>query len=92
MAFFLQKILGNIRHLLVNIFKVCITHKHVPIAWRAVSVVFMQKIDKSFYTSAKFFRAISFAFLLKTLEKLYDKFIRRFHFLSFITKSPRLQK
>lgn len=85
-----QNILGSILHILSNIFKACIAQSYVPKAWRAVNVVFIPKIGKPSYSSAKSFRPISLApFLLKCLERLIENFINN-EYLSSCPLSPNL--
>ena len=50
---------------------------HVPTAWRQVKVVFIPKPGRNSYCGPKDFRPISpTSFLLKTLERLVDRFLR----------------
>lgn len=50
---------------------------HIPKVWTFVNFVFIPQQGKSDYTSPKSFRPISLAsFLLKTLERLADRFVR----------------
>jgi hypothetical protein len=49
----------------------------VPTAWRQVNVTFIPTHRKLVYTEAKAYRPISLSsFLLKTIEKLVDRYIR----------------
>jgi ribonuclease HI len=62
---------------LKDIFCACLEFGYVPYQWREVNVVFLPKPGKDSYTSAKSFRPISItSFMLKTLEKLIDRYIR----------------
>lgn len=62
---------------LMQLFHYCIQRSYVPRLWRKVKVVFIPKPGKSDYTSAKSFRPISLtSFLLKTLERLVDWYLR----------------
>ena len=62
---------------LFHIFKACIAWGYVPIAWRTSKVIFIPKPGKTTYTQAKSFRPICLtSFLLKTLERLVDRYIR----------------
>ena len=62
---------------LVNIFKGCIALGYLPSGWRKARVVFIPKPGKSTYAEAKSFRPISLtSFVLKTLERLVDRYIR----------------
>jgi hypothetical protein len=50
---------------------------YVPAIWRQVKVVFIPKPGKNSYTGPRDFRPISLtSFLLKTLERLVDRYIR----------------
>jgi hypothetical protein len=49
----------------------------IPTAWRQVKVTFIPKPGKHDYTAAEAYRPISLSsFLLKTMEKLIDRYIR----------------
>ncbi|CAH2217843.1 jg22999, partial [Pararge aegeria aegeria] len=62
---------------LTAIYKACIAYRYIPLAWREVKVIFLPKPGKSDYTLPKSFRPISLtSFLLKTLERLGDRFLR----------------
>lgn len=62
---------------LASILRSCLALRFVPLKWRDVKVVFIPKPGKSDYSDAKSFRPISLtSFLLKTLERLCDRFIR----------------
>ncbi|CAG9133891.1 unnamed protein product [Plutella xylostella] len=62
---------------LVGIFRACIALGYIPKGWREVKVVFLPKAGKDDYTSPKAYRPISLSsFLLKTLERLCDRYIR----------------
>lgn len=51
---------------------------YIPKAWRAVRVIFLPKPGKKTYEDFKSFRPISLtSFLLKTLEKLVDNYLRK---------------
>jgi hypothetical protein len=59
------------------IFRACIDLGHVPEVWRRTRVVFIPKAGKGDYLEAKSFRPISLtSFVLKTLEKLIDRYLR----------------
>lgn len=63
--------------ILCRIFRACIAYEFVPSSWRQTKVIFLPKAGKENYYEAKSFRPISLtSFLLKTLEKLIDKYIR----------------
>jgi hypothetical protein len=62
---------------LVKIFRACLATGYVPAIWRQVKVVFIPKPGKNSYTGPADFRPISLtSFLLKTLERLVDRYIR----------------
>jgi hypothetical protein len=59
---------------LCHIFRACMTHGFIPMAWRQVKVTFIPKPGKLDYTVAKAYHPISLSsFLLKTVEKLVDR-------------------
>jgi len=62
---------------LVKVFKECLSFRYIPQEWRMVRVVFIPKPGRDDYTLPKSFRPISLtSFLLKTLERLCDRFLR----------------
>jgi len=62
---------------LVKIFRACLATGYVPAIWRQVKVVFIQKPGRNSYGRTKDFRPISLTlFLLKTMERLVDRFLR----------------
>jgi ribonuclease HI len=62
---------------LLQIFKCSLSRNYVPKAWRRVRVVFIPKIGRRGHESPKDFRPLSLtSFVLKTLERLMDIFIR----------------
>jgi hypothetical protein len=62
---------------LTRIFRACLATGFVPTAWRQVKVVFIPKPGRSSYCEPKDFRPISLtSFLLKTLERLVDRYLR----------------
>jgi len=62
---------------LIRIFRACIALGYVPTAWLTSRVPFVPKPGQSDYFQAKAFRPISLtSFLLKTLERLIDRYIR----------------
>lgn len=62
---------------LSDIFRACIRLSFVPLAWRTSKVVFLPKPGKETYNTPKAFRPISLmSFILKTLERLCDRYIR----------------
>ncbi len=73
----LQKSLDMIIDRVVTIFKACLAWGYVPKSWRTVRAVFIPKPGRPAYDQAKSFRTISLtSFLLKTLERLIDRYIR----------------
>lgn len=63
--------------LLTNILRSCINLGFIPQAWREVRVIFIPKAGKSNHCTAKDFRPISLSsFVLKTMEKILDVYIR----------------
>jgi len=62
---------------LIRIFCGCQATGYVPTVWRQVKVVFIPKPGRNSYCGPKDFRPISLtSFLLKTLERLVDRFLR----------------
>ncbi|KAG7302910.1 hypothetical protein JYU34_012897 [Plutella xylostella] len=62
---------------MVVIYRACLALGYIPKGWREVRVVFLPKPGKDDYTSPKAYRPISLSsFLLKTLERLCDRYIR----------------
>lgn len=73
----LQEGLAILSMTLCRIFQACLALGYIPIAWRTIKVVFIPKPGKATYALAKSFRGISLAsFLLKTLERMVDWFLR----------------
>lgn len=73
----LQQGVSIIVHHLVNIFNGCLSLRYIPSMWRLVKVVYIPKPGKADYTLPTSFRPISLSsFLLKTLERLIDWFLR----------------
>lgn len=69
-----QEILVNIVY---ELFIASLVLQHIPTSWRGVRVVFIPKVGQLVYTLAKSFRPISLtSFMLKTLERLIDRFLR----------------
>jgi hypothetical protein len=61
---------------LVRIFRTCLTTGYVPPAWRQVKVVFIPRPGRDSYGGPKDYRPISLtSFLLKTMERLVDRFL-----------------
>lgn len=70
---------------LAEIYRASLALGHIPVAWREVKVIFIPKPGKTDYTQPKSYRPISLSsFLLKTLERLCDRYIRD----EALTKSP----
>jgi hypothetical protein len=62
---------------LVKIFCVCLATGYVPAMWCQVKVVFIPKTDRNSYGEPRDFRPIGLTFfLLKTMERLVDRFLR----------------
>jgi hypothetical protein len=62
---------------LVKIFRACLATGYVPAVWRQVMVVFIPKLGRNSYLGPRDFRPISLtSFLLKTMERLGDRFLR----------------
>jgi hypothetical protein len=62
---------------LVKIFHACLVTGYVPAIWRQVKVVFIPKPGRNSYSGPRDFRPISpTLFLLKTMERLVDRFLR----------------
>lgn len=69
----LEQITGPLCRLL----RACIALGYTPSAWKLAKVVFIPKAGRIRYTNAKDFRPICLtSFVLKTLEKLVDRYIR----------------
>lgn len=70
---------------LMDIYKNSLLQGYIPKLWRQVKVVFLPKPGKADYSQPKAFRPISLtSFLLKTLERLCDRYIRD----NILVKSP----
>jgi hypothetical protein len=62
---------------LIKIFRACQATGYVSTAWRQVKVVFIPKTSRNSYCGPKDLRPISLtSFLLKTLDRLVDRFLR----------------
>ena len=73
----LQEGLEQIVGPLTRTLRACIALGYTPSAWKLAKVVFIPKAGKTGYTSAKDFRPICLtSFILKTLEKLIDVYVR----------------
>ena len=68
---------GVLNPYLVRIFRACLATGYVPALWHQVKVVFIPKPDSSSYCGPREFRPISLTlFLLKTMERFVDRFLR----------------
>lgn len=73
----LQKGLDVLLPILVRIFRSCLSLGYIPKPWREIKVVFIPKPGRTSYDLAKSFRPISLSsFMLKTMERLVDRFVR----------------
>jgi hypothetical protein len=62
---------------LIRIFCACLATGYVPAMWRQVKVVFIPKPSRNSYCGPKDFRPISLtSFLLKTMDRPVDRFLR----------------
>jgi hypothetical protein len=62
---------------LVRIFRACLAMGYVPTGWRQVKVVFISKPGRDTYSSPRIIDLSALtSFLLKTMERLVDRFIR----------------
>jgi hypothetical protein len=62
---------------LIRIFRACLATGYVPPMCRQVKVVFIPKPGRNSYCGPKDFRPISLtSFLLKTLQRLVDRYLR----------------
>jgi hypothetical protein len=62
---------------LIRIFCACLATGYVPVLWRQAKVVFIPKPGRSSYCGPRDFRPISLtSFLLKTMERLVDRYLR----------------
>ncbi len=73
----LQKAPHMIKRLICELLRASVALGYIPTAWRVSKVVFIPKRGRSDYSKAKAFRPISLSsFILKTLERLVDRFLR----------------
>jgi hypothetical protein len=73
----LQKAWGVVIPYLVRIFRACLATGYVPAMWRQVKVVFIPKHGRNSYSGPRDYRPISLtSFLLKTMERLVDRYLR----------------
>jgi len=62
---------------LIWIFRACLATGYVPVEWCQVMVAFIPKRSRSSYSGSRDFRPISLtSFLLKTMDRLVDRFLR----------------
>jgi hypothetical protein len=62
---------------LVRIFRACLSTGYVPAIWRQVKVVFIPKPGKGSSSGPRDYRSIGLtSFLLKTMERLVDRYLR----------------
>jgi hypothetical protein len=62
---------------LVKIFRACLETSYVPAIWKQVKVVFIPKHGRNSYSGPRDYRPISLkSFLLKTSERLVDRYLR----------------
>jgi len=73
----LQHGMDTLAPLLVKTFRTCLAMSYVPSLWKEITAVFIPKPGRSDYSDPKSFRPISpTSFLLKTLERLIDRYIK----------------
>jgi hypothetical protein len=62
---------------LIRIFRACLATGYVPAMWHQIKIMFIPKPGRKSYCGPKDFRPTSLTlFLLKTMERLVDKFLR----------------
>lgn len=67
----------KIAPILLEVYKKCLSTGSIPTLWRQVKVVFIPKAGKINHCKAKDYRPISLSsFLLKTLERILDEYLR----------------
>ncbi|KAL1446432.1 hypothetical protein WDU94_012296 [Cyamophila willieti] len=77
-----KEILGPI---LCRLFRASIASGYIPTTWKNAEVVFIPKPGRKSYDEAKSFRPITLSsFILKTLEKLVDNYVRE----TFLREKP----
>ena len=73
----LQQAIQHINETLCSLFKASLRLKYIPNSWRGVIVLFLPKPGKKDYSQVENYRPISLtSFILKTLEKLIDRYVR----------------
>lgn len=74
----MQQVSDYIAPWLYNLYTACINWSYIPLKWRDTRVVFIPKAGKNSHTVPKDFRPISLSsFLLKTMERMIDSYLRR---------------
>ena len=74
---FLRHGIDVLSSVLLSIFRVCLALGYITTAWRKARVIFILKPGKPSNTKAKAYRSIYLSsFLLKTLERLIDRYKR----------------
>ena len=73
----LQKGLGLLAPILVNLYRACLAFGHIPEWWKVAKVVFIPKPSIMQHSKPQDYRPISVAsFVLKTMERLVGRYIR----------------
>lgn len=73
----LQESVTIIGNTLIDILNFCLENTYVPKSWREIKVVFIPKAGKIQHNTVKDYRPISLSsFMLKTLERILDEFVR----------------
>jgi hypothetical protein len=73
----LQKAREVVIPYLVRIFHACLSNGYFPAIWQQVKVVFIPKPGRNSYSGPRDYRPISLTlFLLKTMERLVDRYVR----------------
>lgn len=71
--------------ILCRLFRASIATGYIPTTWKSAEVVYIPKPGRKSYAEAKSYRPITLSsFVLKTLEKLVDKYIRE----TFLVERP----
>jgi len=73
----LRKGINHLTYPLQSIYRASLLLGYIPNSWCAAQVAFIPKPGRLDYTTAKAFRPISLtSFLLKSMEKLIDRYLR----------------
>ena len=73
----LKLALPHVLHIINMLFKLCLLTGYIPQMWRKSDVIFIPKPGKQTYYESKSFRPISLTcFLLKTLERLIELYLK----------------